>query len=169
MKLIATLGLLCALSGGLCASAQADTMLLGDTTMVTGTESAVFSFTAPSAGTVTAELTNLDWPQTLDSLSFMASSANTVLASWSDPPPAGSGTITKTLTFQVSGPGTYFANITAAAGGPLDIGVYSFSLHFNDNAAVPLPASGWMLAAAVLALLWMLHTGRNERRTNLLS
>jgi hypothetical protein len=161
------------LSAGLCAlalagagslPARADMMLLGNTTMVTGTESATYSFTAPGAGTVTAELTNLDWPQVLSGLSFMASSPNQVLASWSDPSVPGSLTTTKTLTFQVDHAGTYFANVTATPGGPLDIGVYSFALHFNNGTSpVPLPASGWLLAAAVIVLLGALRSWQGRR------
>jgi hypothetical protein len=153
-----------ALIGIISLPARADMFLLGDTTMVTGTESATFSFTTPGAGTVTAQLTNLNWPQVLSSLSFMASSPSQVLASWSDPTQPGTGTQTQTLTFQVAHPGTYFANVTAQAGGPLDIGVYSFSLHFSNGASpVPLPASGWLLAAAVIVLLGMLRSWRGRR------
>jgi hypothetical protein len=142
--------------------ARADMLLLASTTMVTGTESAVFSFTAPSSGTVKAELTNLDWPTTLSGLSFMASSGNQVLGSGSWNNPSQPGTVTQTVAFQVSHPGTYFANVTATPGGPLDIGVYSFSLHFTNGNAVPLPASGWLLAAAIIVLLGMLRSWRNR-------
>jgi hypothetical protein len=121
----------------------------------------VFSFTAPSSGTVTAQLTNLDWPTTLSNLSFMASSGNQVLASLTDP--ALPGTNTQTVSFQVSQPGTYFANVNATSGGPLDIGVYSFSLNFTNGAPpVPLPASGWCLAAAIIVLVGMLRSRRGR-------
>ena len=154
-----------ALSSLLSGPTRADMLLLANTTMVTGTESATYSFTAPTAGTVTAELTNLDWPQALSALSFMASTPGQVLASWSDPTQSNALTSTHQLTFQVARPGTYFANITATPGGPLDIGVYSFSLHFtNGSSAVPLPASGWLLAAAVIVLVGMLRS-RRARRT----
>ncbi|HKD53173.1 MAG TPA: hypothetical protein VKB72_03065 [Steroidobacteraceae bacterium] len=156
------------LAGVVSLPAQADMMLLGSTTLVTGTESATYSFTTPNAGTVTAELTNLDWPVTLSGLSFMASSANQVLSSWSDPGQS-SATTTQTLTFQVPQGGTYFANVTATPGGPLDIGVYSFSLHFNNGtSAVPLPASGWLLAAGVIVLLGMWRSWRGRRTSDML-
>jgi hypothetical protein len=148
--------LICGVSG----PARADMLLLANTTMVTGTESSVFSFTAPASGNVTAELTNLDWPTTLSGLSFMASSGSQVLGSLSAPSLAN--TNTQMLTFHVSHPGTYFANVTATPGGPLDIGVYSFSLHFANGSAVPLPASGWLLAAAVIVLLGMLRSWRTR-------
>src|SRR5215469_16213642 len=117
---LAMAGALGALLVGVSSPARADMLLLGNTTMVTGTETAVFSFTAPSSGTVTAELTNLDWPTTLSGLSFLATSGSQVLASWSDPLQPGANT--HALAFQVSHPGTYFANVTATPGGPMDIG-----------------------------------------------
>jgi hypothetical protein len=143
--------------------ARADMLLLSDTTLVTGTESAVFSFAAPGPGTVTAQLTNLDWPQALSGLSFMASAPGQVLASWASPSNP-SGPSTQSLTFQVGQAGTYYANVTATPGGPLDIGVYSFTLHFsNGSSAVPLPASGWLLAAAVIVLIGMLRSWRGRQ------
>lgn len=132
---------------------RAETVLLSDTTLVSGNESAVFSFNAPGPGTVSVQLTNLDWPQALSSLSFVASTAKDVLASWSDPPsqpdlgPQG-------LSFQVAGRGTYFADVMASAGGPLDLGVYSFALTFAPaGAPVPLPAGGWLLLAGIMTLI----------------
>jgi hypothetical protein len=161
--MLAMTGALGVMIFGVSSPARADMLLLANTTMVTGNETAVFSFNAPSSGTVTAELTNLDWPTTLSSLSFMASSGSQVLASWADP--GQTLTNTHALTFQVSHPGTYFANVSATPGGPLDIGVYSFSLHFTNGAAVPLPASGWLLASAVIVLLGMLRSWRRRRET----
>jgi hypothetical protein len=122
--------------------ARADTMLLSTTTMVSGTESAVFSFDAPSAGTVTATLSNLPWPTPLSTLSFLATSATETLSSWSAP-------VTQAESFQV-GAGTYFAHIMAAATGPLNLGIYSLNLSFAP--AVPLPASDWLLVIGVLIL-----------------
>jgi len=148
---------------GVSSPVRADMLLLANTTMVTGNESAVFSFNAPSSGTVTAELTNLDWPTTLSSLSFMASSGNQVLASWADPGQTLANT--HVLTFQVSHPGTYFANVSATPGGPLDIGVYSFSLHFTNGTPVPLPASAWLLASGAIVLLGMLRSWRRRHET----
>jgi hypothetical protein len=135
----------------MCATAaRASEVLLSDTTLVTGSETGVFSFDTPGAGTVSVQLTNLDWPQALSSLSFVATTASHVLSSWSDPGSAGS----HTLSFQVTGSGAFFADVTAVAGGPLDLGVYSFSLEFTPAIGpVPLPASGWLLLGGMLALI----------------
>ena len=134
--------------------AQASTVLIADTTLVSGTETAVFSFNAPGPGTVSAELTNLNWPQALSSLSFMATTSSQVLAPWSD---VTSGT--RPLSFLVSGAGTYYADIRAVAGGPLELGVYSFALNFTPAASpVPLPPSGALLllgmAGLVGSIIW---------------
>ena len=125
--------------------ARADTMLLSDTTMVFGTQSAVFSFDAPTAGTVTATLENESWPTPLSSLSFLATSASQTLSSWSAP-------VAQAESFQV-GPGSYFAHIMAQATGPLNLGVFSLRLSFAPSVGpVPLPASDWLLVIGVLVL-----------------
>lgn len=140
--------LLCALMATL---AQASTVLLADTTLVTGSESAVFSFNAPGPGTVSVQLTNLAWPQALSSLSFTATTANQVLTSWSD-----ASLSTQSASFLVAAGGTYFADIMAVAGGPLDLGVYSFSLGFTPAAPVPLPSSGALLLGGVAGILGLI-------------
>jgi hypothetical protein len=125
--------------------ARADMMLHSDTTMIQGTQSDIFSFDAPSAGTVTARLQNQDWTAHLTSLSFQATTATDTLSSFSAP--ANDSSVV-TQTFEV-GPGTYFAHILASAGGPFDVGLYTLSLSFSP---VPLPASDWMLMFGVLIL-----------------
>jgi hypothetical protein len=128
--------------------AMADTLLLSDTALVKGSSTATFSFDAPSAGTVTATVSNLPWPSSLQTLSFSATTASDVIRPWTS---ALGSSQTLTESFQV-GPGTYFAHIMAtAAQGDLDLGLYSLNLTFTPN-AVPLPTSGWMLLSGVLVL-----------------
>jgi hypothetical protein len=138
--LLTSLGLLCLVAAS---EVRAD-MLISQTTLVTGSESTVDSFTVPTAGSVTVELSNLPWPQALSSLSFTATSANQVLSSWST-----QGTSVESLQL---GPGTYFAHIGATTAGPLDLGLYSLTLSFQPT-TVPLPSSGGMLGIALLVLL----------------
>src|SRR5215469_4261919 len=105
----ATAGLL--LCSMVAVAARADMVLLSDTTLVTGTESSVYSFSAPGPGMVTVQLTSLAWPQALNSLTFMASTPSQVLSWWSDPsslPATGP----QGLTFQVNSAGNYFADVT---------------------------------------------------------
>jgi len=124
--------------------ARAETMtLLADTTMVTGTQSAVFSFTAPSAGTITATLDNLNWQKPLSSLSFMASSGTNVVSTWS-----ATGSMVET--FQV-GAGNYFAHILATTADTMDVGLYSLNLSFSPS-AVPLPASSLLLVMGLFGM-----------------
>lgn len=129
--------------------ASADTMLLADTTLVTGSESAVYSFVAPTAGTVTATLMNQNWPTPLSALSFAATSASSVISAWSAP-------VIEAESFQV-GAGTYFAHVNATASGPLDLGLYSLNLSFAPAGTVPLPSSDWMLLGATLALFGLVR------------
>ena len=63
--------------------ARADSLLLAQTSLVSGTVATDNSFTAPGAGVVTVSLQNLDWPTQLSALSFSATSASQLLTSWS--------------------------------------------------------------------------------------
>jgi hypothetical protein len=138
-------------------SARADTLLLSETSLVAGSQASVFAFQAPGAGTVSAQVTNVNWPQLLSSLSFIATSSSQTMASWFDPPSQTS----QTLSFHVTGPGNYFADIFAVAGGPLDLGVYSFCIRFAPSAPpVALPATRGLMLSALAALLAWLRRGR---------
>lgn len=140
--------------------AQASTVLVSDTTLVTGSDSTVFSFEAPGPGTVSIQLTNLDWPQALSSLSVMASTSNHVLTSWSDPSSVPSGSVF----FQVVGGGRYSTDVMATAGGPLDLGAYSYSIYFTPaGSPVPLPSSGVLLVGGLCIIALMRR--RHEART----
>jgi hypothetical protein len=145
-------------------TARADSLVLAQSTLISGTESTSDSFTITAPGTVTVELQNLPWPQTLSSLSFMATNGTQVLSDWST-------TSSNTQSFAVT-PGTYFANISGTTAGALDLGLYSISITFQSGAPVPLPASLWLLASSLLvlvALLWLTGTfkahGAFARRT----
>jgi hypothetical protein len=127
--------------------ARAESILLAQTTLVNGSESSVDSFTAPVAGTVTVSLKSLKWPTALSTLSFSATSATQVLASWS-----GSGLSSDVATFDV-GAGTYFAHIMATAAGAMGLGLYSLLISFNPSTpTVPLPSSEWMLLTGMFVL-----------------
>ena len=115
------------------------------TTLVSNTETTTDTFSVSQAGTVTVSLSGLNWASTLSSLSFTASSATQVLASW-----YGTGVTSDTATFNVE-PGSYFTNIMATAvPGGLDLGLYSLRMTFTP--AVPLPSSGWLLLTGMFVL-----------------
>jgi hypothetical protein len=142
-------------------SACAGNQVLADTTLVSGSSSDVFSFQASGPGVATVQLTNVAWPQTLSSLSFLATSSGAVLSQWSDPP--ASGTTTETLSFLIPTSGTYYADVMASAGGPLDLGVYSLSISFTPN-AVPLPPSGRLLLGCLLLGIGLLFVQQRRRQ-----
>jgi len=128
------------------APVDADTLLVAQTNLVAGSSTTVDSFNVPSAGTVTVQLANLPWPESLSSLSFVANSATQVVSDWST-------TGSSSESFAV-GPGTYFAHITGNAAGALDLGLYSLEITFQPSGGVvPLPASGWLLGFALLGIL----------------
>jgi hypothetical protein len=143
-------------------SAYAGSQVLADTTLVSGSSSEVFSFQASGPGMATVELTNVAWPQNLSSLSFLATAPGEILGQWSNPPASG-GTTTQTMSFMVPTAGTYFADVMATAGGPLDLGVYSLSISFSPS-AVPLPPSGRLLLGALLLGVGLLFVQQRRRQ-----
>lgn len=129
--------------------AYANSVLLAQSNLVSGNVATDSSFTVKSAGEVTVTLQNIAWPASLSALSFSATSASKVLASWN-----GTGLSSDTATFDVAA-GTYFTHVFAAAGGPLDLGLYSMLVSFSPTGnppPVPLPASGWMLLTGIFVL-----------------
>jgi hypothetical protein len=121
--------------------AHAESVVLERSGLISGSESFVYQFDAPGAGTMTAKLTNLAWPERLSSLSFAASTATSVLTMLAD---AGS------IQFSVSGPGAYYAHIAGTAGGALDVGLYSLRITFDSGISpVPLPGALPLLLAAL--------------------
>jgi hypothetical protein len=143
--------------------ARAD-MLVSETTLVNGTDESVAAFTVTTAGPITVELTNIPWPQALASLSFMLSSANQVISSWS--------TQTSTVeTYQLT-PGTYYAHVSGTAAGTMDLGLYSLSIGTQPVAPVPLPPGAELLAAGLLLLMviaWLLPGAKSRQHQPLCS
>ena len=112
------------------------------------------------AGKLTVSSYDLGVPMTLmdrlDSLSFSVSNATSILASH-----VGDGA----LTINVNGPGEYFVafSATPSATSRFKLPLVSWSLSFEpDVAAVPLPASVWLLIAGIA---WA--TGMQRKRAKL--
>lgn len=125
----------------LAATANADTVLLEQSGLISGQQSFVFEMNAPGAGTMTVRLSNLAWPERLSSLSFAASTATGVLQSLSEP---------GVLTFAIDGPGAYYAHVAGTAQGALDLGLYSLNISFDALASpVPLPGAAWLLLSGI--------------------
>ncbi|HEY4209992.1 MAG TPA: hypothetical protein VGM84_00815 [Steroidobacteraceae bacterium] len=127
---------------------KADTVLLAQTTLISGSSAVTDKFTAPSAGTVTVQLSNMSWPTRLSALSFAATSGSQVMSAWS-----WDALAANVQSFQV-GAGTYFAHVTGQAAGLLNLGLYSLSITFktSDTPPVPLPASDWLLIGGMFVL-----------------
>jgi hypothetical protein len=139
--------------------ARADSILLAQTTLVSGSQSTVDSFTTSGAGTVTVDLQSLDWPTALSALSFSVTSANQVLASFNV-----TNVLGDVATFDVASAGTYYAHIlaTANATSALDLGIYSLNMSFSPTGTptVGLPASGWMLLTGMFVLAGLVRAMR---------
>ncbi|SRR5579871_3020315 len=122
--------------------------LLQESTLVINQQSNVYAFTAPAAGTLTIELSDIVWPTALQSLDLSVNSPTSVL---------GSMSLDGTLDIKVSKGGTFYINVNGDAGGPLDIGLYSLQVGFTPQMApVPLPEP-WALALGGIALLGTLR------------
>jgi hypothetical protein len=130
---------------------HAEQILLVATPLVQGSLASATAFSVPGAGTVTATLTDLSWPDKLASLTFAATTPTSVLASL-----PGQGQIS----FNTSAQGIYSAVVGAVASpsGFLDLGWYSLSIGFAP--AVPLPATGWLLLSGLGALAVTLRQRR---------
>jgi|SRR5579871_5588574 len=159
VALIAVLGVLGASRSPV---ARADTTVLkGATTMVFGSASDTYSFTAPSAGTVTAEITNVPWPEPLAALSYNVTSATGILSPMMNGQDVSSSSDVET--YQV-GAGTYFAHISATASSDAaDMGLGLYSVMFTFTPTVPLPAAAGLLFIGMLVVFGLRGTLRGQR------
>ena len=110
------------------------------TEMITGTQSIVLPFVVPvgtPGGTVSVSLQDLGWPSLMSSLSFAASTSTSLLAQLAQP---------GMTTFDIAGPGTYFATVYGVADPAFGSGLYSLNLSY---APVPLPAAAWLLMSGL--------------------
>ena len=148
------------LGGALTQPAHADqvaatTLVSPESIFFVDTESTVLSLNAASAGTVTVNVTDFEWPVALQSLSFSAASESQVLASGTQSNPAKDFTVS----FKVGSPGAFFAQISAIAGAfpglaafP-SIGAYSLDVTFTPQiTGVPLPPAVWLFLAGLLGI-----------------
>jgi hypothetical protein len=107
-----------------------------------------FTFNAPGAGTLDVSLTDLDWPNSLQTLSVSVTNALNVMDVLNAENPASS---TQSATFQVNA-GPYTAHLLFDTEGGFDLGAYSLTVAFQPlGAPVPLPMSGWLLLSGLAA------------------
>jgi hypothetical protein len=127
-------------------SARASVVLYDSAGFIQGQQSGMESFNVTGPGTLTVELTNVDWPMSLSSLNATISSPQSGLLG----PEMGVGT----QSFQVAG-GEIFAQWFGTAQGPLDAGVYALKIEFTPAALpVPLPATIILLISGLALLAW---------------
>lgn len=142
-------------------SARAETVLAGTTQMISGTQSYTVAFKAPGSGTISVELAAMPWSErvgTITSLSVVATSADQVL---------GNAAASEPLQFSVDGAGAFFAHISGVVQGGLQLGLFSVKISFMPS-AVPLPASSWLLIAA-LALIFAAPALRRRKASALVA
>ncbi|MEP7244010.1 MAG: hypothetical protein ABI885_10005 [Gammaproteobacteria bacterium] len=140
-------------------AAHADMVLGGSTDLISGSQSYTMAFVAPTSGTVTFQLSILNWPEPLEGLSVSATTASDLLRSLSLDDTTKSSDF---MTFDVGGPGAFFAHVSGKARGDLQLGLYSLRVTFTPS-AVPLPASAWLLATGA-ALMFVFVPGFRRRR-----
>jgi hypothetical protein len=132
---------------GLCAGAFANAeTILDDNVMVTVPwvpRVEELGLSAPGRWTIT--VTDLAWPQALQSLSFALTDNNGVLASRNS---AGA------LWFDVVTPTTLFATVFATPNALIGAGLYHINIDFTSAVApVPLPAAAWLLLSGLCGIV----------------
>jgi hypothetical protein len=134
--------------------AHADSLVLAQTGLVIGNQTAEYSINIPSSGTLDLQLQDFDWPSPLASMTLEIATPTTILQTLS-----GTGD----LNLSLSGAGTYYAYVSGSATGALDIGAFGLLGNFEPLVApVPLPASVSLLFAGLVATFWSLR--RNGRK-----
>lgn len=133
--------------------ANADTLLTEASPLISGTRSDVYTISAPTAGSVSVSLSNLNWPDPLASLSFALATSSGVVKSFSG---AGSQTI------DIGSAGTYYAIVTGSAQGHWNLGMYSLRMTFSSLAGpggptVPLPAAAWLLLSGIAGMFGLMR------------
>ena len=125
--------------------AQADSVLLSESSHISGTQSALYALDAPGAGKLSVQLDNLAWPERLSTLSFALTTATGVVQTLSD---AGTASI------DIGSAGKYYALVTGTAQGRWNLGMYSLRVSFSSlgTTPVPLPGTFVLLLSAAAAL-----------------
>jgi hypothetical protein len=126
--------------------AQAETVMVKDSPLVNGSESFVYSMLAPTAGSMTVRLMDLNFPNALLDVSFAFATASGVLHTME-----GTGEIE----FDIGSAGRYYAIVSGTAQGRFDIGQLSLGMFFSplgDPPPVPLPGALALLVSGLGAL-----------------
>ena len=128
--------------------ARADSLVLAQTGLVVGNQTAQYSINIPSAGTLDLQLTDFDWPSPMAALTLEIATPTQILQTRS-----GAGD----LKLSLSGAGTYYAYVIGKAAGTLNLGAFGVLGTFQPLSPVPLPGSVSLLIAGMFALLWSMR------------
>jgi hypothetical protein len=124
------------------ASARADTIVNRNVMVGTPSVPMIETLSLTSAGALTVTVTDLLWPQALQSLSFAITNNQGVLESMS-----GAGQ----LTYNATGPMTLFANVFAVSNSLAGSGGYHINVSFSPS-VVPLPGALWLLLSGIFGM-----------------
>ena len=122
--------------------------------LVLGSSASDTTIQLDAAGTLSFILTDKIFPSALGALSFAVTDANKSLATMSGP---------GTLTMAVAGPVTLYADVFATAQGVANTGLYNLQVNFAPTVPVPVPASGLLLAAALIVWRLKVRPSRPQR------
>ena len=109
---------------------------INSTQLVWGTSLSVNALSANGAGTVTVRLSDIEWPQPLQSLSLLVTDLNGL---WRK---VEGGTGADGLIFDLTGPANLFIAVFAQSESKYMPGLYNLQASFSP---VPLPAAAWLL------------------------
>jgi hypothetical protein len=114
---------------------------INSTQLVWGTSLTVNSLAATGRGSVTVRLTDIEWPQALQSVSVLVTDLNNM---WQkiDGPTDPNG-----LIFNLNGAANLFVAVFARSQDKYSPGVYHLQASFVP--AVPLPAAAWLLLSGL--------------------
>jgi hypothetical protein len=129
--------------GSLLQGASGASSSIRTTQLVWGKSLTMHTLALPSAGTLTIRLTDMQWPDALQSLSFLLTDLDDVWEKIN-----GTGT----LTFNVNGPTQLFAAVYARSVDGKGFGLYNLRADFTP---VPLPAAAWLLLSGLTGLVAM--------------
>jgi len=147
-----------------------DTSLLQQTTLVFSQQTNLYSFDAPSAGTLSVSLQ--DWAFPVD-LQQLTASILFQDQSWSLTPVAGSQNPEWALSLPISSGGLFDAFVAAEAGTSTfgQFGAYSMSIDFAPASTVPLPPAIDLLLGGIglLGAVSLLERISQRRNTDVIS
>ena len=113
---------------------------INTTQLVWGTSLSVNALSTSSAGQLTVRLTDIEWPEALQSLSLLVTDLNGL---WRkiEGSTTGDG-----LIFDLSGPANLFVAVFAQSESKYVPGLYNLQASFSP---VPLPAAAWLLLSGL--------------------